>query len=281
MGTQTIQEGSQASSGGDIVTLTELYAELGLSSPTANEVTVCTQAITKAEGAIKAFLKYDPVMRSRTEFYPQQDVTRNSRQAIWESTSTEAYQRRRSEAATDELQLQHLPIRGNPALQVYVDYDARSGARSGAFSASTLKTEGEDYWPNYDGADTDGYSICRDGILRSIGSWPTIAGAVKVVYTAGYSSNEFRGGDANVDASPIWDATMAEAFRRAKKAFTQAKKSWGWAAGPLIGERAGDYSYSISAQQARELMGMSLSISEESQWLLQNFVNYGYAFSGG
>src|SRR5690606_32970226 len=99
---------------------------------------------------------------------------------------------------SSELQLTHLPIRefdenGENGIDLRIDYDARSGTRSGSFAVDTKKEEGIDFWPNYDAHDVVGRRICTDGIIRSEGRWPSVSGSIKVIYVAGYTSDEFRG----------------------------------------------------------------------------------------
>jgi len=138
-----------------IVDLSEVLLKLGLSSSvTDEEEALVAQAVIEAEGAVKKYLRYDPTKQERTELYPQFDVSREGREAVWESDSQVAYQRYLSQASTDELQLRHIPVRSISAL--YIDYDSRGGKASGAFGSESLKTEGTDYWGNYDMQDSDG-----------------------------------------------------------------------------------------------------------------------------
>ena len=119
-----------------IADISELLLLLGLSaSATEAERAIAQVALTKAEAAVKRHLKYDPVLGSRTEYYPNMDFSLQSRAAVWEVSDTEAYQRMLNDSATDELQLQHLPIRSITSLKI--DYDGRSGTRLGSFASST------------------------------------------------------------------------------------------------------------------------------------------------
>jgi hypothetical protein len=111
--------------------------------------------------------------------------------------------------------------------------------------------------------------------------WPTTAGSVKVVYTAGYSQTELRGQDALVDAGPIWEACVDEAVRRARKIFLQMKNSRvGWLSGPMTSENLGDYSYSVDASSISKLFGSATDLTTESKEKLSSFVNWGYALGG-
>lgn len=261
-----------------IADISELLLELGLqSSVTDAERALAQQSLIKADGAVRRRLQYDPAYATRTEYYPTMQVNRQDREGIWEANDTQAYVRQVAEAATTELQLRHLPIRGSVTL--YIDYDGRAGARSGAFGSSTLKTEGTDFWPNYDGEDAAGVKFCRDGILRSEGLWPANPGSVKVTYTAGYTQDELRGVDPILDASPIWEAVIDESVRRFIKAKQRMKRRAGWT-GPLTSERLGDYSYSADASMLAALVGGGYDLLSETEAKLESFVNYGAALAG-
>jgi len=260
-----------------IADVSELLLRLGLSSTVSDEEeAVAAQSLIEAEGAVKRYLRYDPTNQSRTEFYPQDDSARIGRVSVWEADDTIAYERFLSSASTDELQLRHLPVRSISYL--YIDLDAKSGTQSESFAASSLKTEGTDFWANYAILDSSGNKLCWDGILRSMGRWPNMAGTVKVVYTAGYTSSELHGQDSVIDASPILDAVLGEALRRFLKMQQLKKKTGvGFTAGPLTSEKLGDYSYSVDATAAKELIGLSKDLTGESKEMLSDFVNYGWS----
>ncbi len=267
---------------GNIVDISSVFLELGLSSTcTDTERAICEAALRKAEGAVRRHLQYDPVKRSRTEFYPQSNHAMNSTGHVWEANATQAYARQVSESASTELQVQHIPIRSDTAIELYIDYDGRSGSKATSFPASSQKTEGTDYWANYQGNDDNGNALCRDGILRSIGLWPSEAGAVKIIYTAGYTVAELQGEGILVDASPIWESVLDEAVRRAKKVFLQMKSTAvGWIAGPVVSENLGDYSYSIDAAMATKLVGPNADLTTDAKERLESFVNWGYSLGG-
>lgn len=270
---------TSSGSGTTLITPSDVYTELGISVPTATEVAVVAQAIIRAVGEIKKYLRYDPVRGTRTEFYPQMDYSQGAREAIWEVSETEAYQRFLSEASTNTLFVKHLPIRSITSL--YIDYDARNGSRSGAFAAGSLKVEGTDFWPNYDGIDSSGNKICCDGVIRSMGRWPTVAGSVKITYVAGYSTSELDGSDSVINASPIKDAAIVEAALRARKVFITSKNSRvGHLPGPLTSENLGDYSYTADSSSIAKLFGASAgSLLYETQQRLQEFVNFGWGLA--
>ena len=261
-----------------IADISELLIELGLSaSVSETDRALAQQSLIKAEGAVKRCLLYDPVQASRTEYYPNQDFTRTGREAIWEANDTHAYLRHLAEASTIELQVRHLPIRSITSL--HIDYDGRAGTRSGAFGSETAKTEGTDFWPNYDSLDSDGNKVCTDGILRSEGLWPATAGSVKIVYTAGYTQAELRGAESVLDASPIWEAVLDEAVRRFTKAKQRMTRGRAGFTGPLTSESLGDYSYSADSAMLTRLVGGGMDVLPETEQKLSSFINYGVAMA--
>ena len=123
---------------GSIVDPSEVLLELGMSGTvTEEERAIATVAIQRAEGAVRRHLRYDPTQQSRTEFYPQSDYGQTTRIGVWETSGDQAVLRRLSEASTNALLIRHIPIRASTAMVLYIDYDGRSGAASGAFAASS------------------------------------------------------------------------------------------------------------------------------------------------
>jgi hypothetical protein len=263
---------------GNIIDVEEVILELGLSSSnTEEERSIAGVAIQRVEGIVKRYLKYDPSRRTHTEFYPQSDFRRDARIAVWEINDTNAFQRRRVRGMNDELQIQHLPIRSITDLRI--DFDGRHGTQSGAFAASTQQVEGTDFWPNYDGEDDDGNSICRDGIIRSAGAWPTEPGSIKIVYIAGYSDAELHGQGGVVDASPITDVIISESIRKIKKAFVEMKQgAVGFVAGPMMSETLGNYKYVLDSAITTRLFGNEWNLMPDSLDRLNDFVNYGMSY---
>lgn len=258
---------------GNIIDASEVLLNMGLSGTvTDEERAIVNTAIRMAEGAVIRYLKYDPVQRTRTEYYPQQDFNAHSRHGIWEVDGNQAIRRRESLAATRELQVQHIPIRSITSLSV--DLDGRFGTKSGGFA--TNKVQGDDFWPHFDGNDDDGNGICRDGIIESIGVWSTIAGSTKIVYIAGYSEEEFHGQKSFVDASPIVESLISEASRKAETAFHRAKKtSVGFVPGTFTSEKLGDYAYTVDAASSTMLFGRTWTLMPETREALSDFINYG------
>jgi hypothetical protein len=266
---------------GKIVDISEVLLQLGLSSSvTEEERAIASVAISRAESAVIRHLKYNPAQAERTEFYPQQNMSISGR-GVWEANEANAYFRHYSSATTNALQVQHLPIRSSPAIDLRIDYDGRHGTQTGAFSTETKKVEGQDFWPNYDGHDSDGNSLCKSGLIRSIGLWPTESGAVRITYTGGYSEAELHGQDSVIDAAPILDSVIDEAVRRFKKAYMDRKQAMaGFTAGPFTSESLGDYSYSVNSALASKLFGSVVDLTTSSKEKLADFVNLGWCLMG-
>lgn len=267
---------------GSIITDAMVKLHLGLSSSiTGEESSLVTAAVGQAERAVARFLGYDPVLRTRTEYYPIMSVIPQGGE-VWDADENQAFLRRTVSASGDELQVRHLPVRATVAIDIRVDYGGRFGKGSGAFAASTRKTEGVDFWPNYDGLDDDGLSVCRDGIIRSIGQWPSEPGSIKITYAAGYSSDELLGTSALVQAGQIGDAALIEALRRVKRSLVLWKKdaSAGHLAGAITSEHLGDYSYSVSPGSAESSFGLGMALCSEAAEALEDFRNLGWILAG-
>lgn len=255
-----------------IVTVDDVMVELGWDNPTAGEQSILENAIQRAVGAVRQHLHYDPILGSHTELRPLQSYQASGDGAVWEANDTQAYLRKVSGAATNEIQLTHLPVRSITSLKI--DYSGKNATADGSFTDDCLKTEGVDFWPNYDTYDGDGNKVCRDGVLRTTGLWPTTPGCVLVAYTAGYSDTEFRGGGRGaLDATPIWQAVLDETCRRVRRAVAMKKGALGLPVGVKTAESLGGYSYSIDGRAADRLN--SAGVSPETIALLQPFVNWG------
>lgn len=259
-----------------IVDLSEVLLRAGLSgSVTETERAIAQESLNDAESDVIRFLRFDPVQKSHTVYLPNMDFARQSRDYVWEVNDNEAYIRRLAEASTDELQLQHLPVRSITSL--FVDYDARSGTRSGSFAASTQWTEGTDFWPNHDLVDSDGNKVCRDGVLKSEGRWPNLPGSVKVTYVAGYTDAELHGTDAKLNARPIASVVLNESIRKMNQIYAWMKKTrGGFATGPFTSENLGDYSYSQDSALLQSYLKSLAGLTAESQDKLGEFVNWGW-----
>jgi hypothetical protein len=254
----------------------DVYTELGISTPTDSEVAIVAKAIKSACSAIRNFIQYDPVFTSRTEFYPQQNHSDMNAGGTWEANQTQAYFRRFAIQGEGIINLRHLPIRSVD--HIYVDYDARFGTVAGSFGAGTEQIEGTDWWGVSDQLDSAGNRVNLSGQLRNIGQWPSELGTIKVIYTAGYTDQEFSGDDPSLDASGLVDAALIEAVRRARRALVLVKQlNIGFTAGPITSESLGDYSYSAQALKSVEFGGNTLSA--EAIERASPFRNFGYVFA--
>lgn len=279
-----LDDATSGAPSGLIVSLADLLIELGISTTaTASQTAIAQASLQRAQGAVIRHLHYNPLLAFQTEFYPRMNSNPVDGNGVWETEGTSAYFRNLTDAATTELQVARLPVRerdaSSNAISVWIDYDGRSGTRTGSFDSSSLKVEGQDFNPNYDTVDSRGYKVCRDGIIRSEGRWPGLAGSVKIQYAAGYTAAEFAGTDPVIDASPIREAIIDEAVRRVHKAYSRMKKRTGFGTGALSSESLGDYSYSSDGALLAQLVGSNSDIMAETALKLESFVNFGAMLS--
>jgi len=266
---------------GRIVDVSEMFLELGLSdSITEEERAIVTVALMRAEAAVKKFLHYDPLFQSHTEFYPVRSSATGGRE-VWDRSGNNAVVESISEEGSSDLQLRHLPVRSAPAIEIRKDSAARAGTVAGSFGVDTVQTEGESFYPNYTVVDSSDNSVCMDGIIRSVGTWPNTPGSIRVVYSAGYTRDELHGQDDVLDANTIVEAIVIEARRRVVKAFVRRKSAkLGWMAGVITSEGLGDYNYSVDAGLAVKLFGDTKDLMDESKQLLSEFINMGIILLG-
>jgi len=258
-----------------IADISEVMLALGLSdTATDEERAIANEALKRAEASIAKYIKYDPVQATRTEYYPRMNFRLAGESQVWEADANTAYLSHLAEGASSMLQLANIPIRSITSLNV--DYDGRFGAKSGSFGVGTAWTEGDDFWPGYDLTDSDGNSVCLDGIIRTEGRWPAIAGSVKVVYVAGYTDAELHGQDSVIDASPILEAVIDESVRRVKKIYSRMKSSSvSFETGLKTSEKLGEYSYETDSNSAQTLVGGQQDMTNETKMKLEEFVHYG------
>lgn len=265
---------------GRIAEISEVLLDLGLSTKsTAEELAIVEAAIKRSEGSIRRHLKYDPVLGARTEFYPRAEFGRVRGAGSWEVEGNQAVFKSAAYGATDLLQVAHLPIRGSTVPRLWIDSDGRFGAKSGAFA--TEETHGETFWPQYDMQDSAAAAVCRDGLIRGIGSFPRSPGSVKVTYVAGYTAAEMRGDDVTIDASPIWETCVRAAVRRSQRVLsTKKSERIGFVAGALSSEKMGDYSYKLDTGTTAQLFSGSWEFLPEDWERLSDYVNWGVALAG-
>lgn len=261
-----------------ILSVADVLLEMNISDTNQRAVALAEKSLKAAEGDIKRFLQYDPASRTHTEYLPRADANQNGRVSVWEVNSTSAFQRDVSGGSGDTLQLKNLPVRSITSLNI--DYDGRFGQKTGAFAASTLKTEGEDYWLASEEVDSQGNSVSLSGIVYSHGLWSNTAGSIKVVYVAGFTEDEFRGNSGILDASPVWESVLDETIRRMKRTYLLEKKKTGIGQGPFASESLGDYSYSASGAAQDRILGSSSSLLASTVDKLLPFQNLGSLLGG-
>jgi hypothetical protein len=266
-----------------IVETCEVLRHLGMSETDDDvDLAIVQTAIVRAEGFVRSILQYDPVYASRTEYYPQDETNKSGHRLLIDLEDYgEGYLHSITISST-ELQLRYLPIRS--ITSVHEDTSGRFGTKTDSFASDTELESGEDYWGNFTILDASGNGVCKDGILRRSSSWPDTPGSVKVIYSAGYSAEEFSGSDPVVDASPIFDAVLSEALRLAKTGLSFWKKNevQGHLPGVVVSEKMGDYSYQLDSRSSSILFGGSSgsgSVRSEIVASLGPFINYGWCYN--
>lgn len=260
-----------------IATIAEARTYLGLAASTIGDTDLglINDCLLAAHASVRKHLRYDPEQQTRTEFYPR-GVERSASggEGTWDSRGGQAFFEPASGGGeADVLVLAHIPVRSITSL--YEDSDARFGTAASAFPASTLLTQGTDYWPEFDSA-----SFCMSGIIRRNTAWPTSPGSVKVTYVAGWSADELAGvtvsGGLGVpDARDIKEAVLLAACRKFKERKLHAKSSRaGWIAGPLTGETLGSYSYTADGSSA-EQFNLTIDLSKQERDMLESHRHYG------
>lgn len=271
---------------GQIVTSTdEIMVQLGISSPSASQEALASSMIVAVEAQLAQILRYDPVLRTRTEYYTRSDFLRGAGAGSWDLSGNYAIFTRDSIGYEGDLQLKHLPIRS--ITQLRFNSDGRNGTRD--FTSEHDKTEGTDFWANYDMLDDAGDRICHDGIVRSYGLWSSNPGSIEITYRAGYSASEFAGGGI-IDASLLRQAVILEAARWTKSALLTAQviatggtgttTTTTYTAGFIQSERLGDYSYTMSnsvgsrGSTSDRLHGGTCAFLPITMQMVGGFVNY-------
>ena len=152
-----------------IVSKSEVLTSLQKASFTADEEAMFDLLHPLAEAVLKDWMGSNLEYQSHTEYLPmgQWDVNdgdtsldnikkSGGRAVIYSSTS-----------GTDVLQLKHLPV-ALTGLTIYEDVGAYANQSSSPYPASTLLTEGEDYY-----LDTEGSSdLSKTGFVYRFGAWP-------------------------------------------------------------------------------------------------------------
>jgi hypothetical protein len=256
-----------------ILTEAEARVALGIDATISNaERSLLTLLLPEAHSVVKQYLGYDPEQRSRTEFYPRArpDGHQNPVEGRYESTGMRAVFVPENVEST--LLLAHLPIRS--VTSVFVDYSARFGQADGAFPADTEWDQGVDFY-----IDAGQSGLGESGLLIAERGWPQIPGAIKVVYTAGYSDLEFSGRDTTgyIDASPIKSAVLESLLIAWHRTYATRKKSnIGFVPGAISSESMGSYSYSLGGSSSQQMLtGMTVTLSPASQDRLEKFRHYG------
>lgn len=175
---------------------------------------------------------------------------------------------------TQKLQLDH-----KYALLADLEVREHSGANFGqthVFDDDDLLTLGTQY-----------ILVCDDGVVSKTGHvtrlaayWPKGAGSVQVVYTAGFTPEEFEGRSGSTDASEIRYAVLDELQRAYQEARNyQQSSSRATVGGPIMSESVPGYSYTLALlpSAATALFGRIRPLSLQTMHRLQKFRRWGLA----
>jgi hypothetical protein len=260
----------------------EIRVVLGLEDTiTDHERSVLVLAAKSIDAAIIARLGYDPVQRSRTEYYPRY-LRHGSGGGFWDVNVAHTHAVHIERNGPQTIQLKHLPIR--KITSVRVDSNGYFGKGASAFPASTAWTEGEDFFAEYEQG-----NYAPSGIVQARGAWTVTPGSIKITYLAGYSEAELAGEAlANVDsggivttayvnASDIKQAAILTAMKFFKTVEEHKKQSTvGFTAGAINSEKLGDYSYTLDTSSVSSaLSSMQVSLPQEADMLLEPYMHYG------
>lgn len=255
-------------------------------TPTEAERAVLNYVHAQAESEVQQFLKYDPVQKSETEYYPRLTYTgEGSVTEVWDvnTAHTRAIVKRLA-TSQDNLQLERLPLRTVSSLRV--DHSGHWNTVSPAFEAGDAWTEGEDFYPKWHRA-----SYCPTGIMEANGSWPTTPGSVQITYVGGYSRLELAG-QAHATSASDQDGMItvrgvnAAGIKRAVVltvmaamiSWAQLKKKTGTGLlGMLESEKLGDYSYKLGGGGAGGILNTLLTVAmpPQAEAAAEPFRNYG------
>ena len=259
-----------------ITTDAEVQAYLGLSSLPS----LLTTVRPYAEQAVKSYLRYDPEQKVHTEILPNARRTSDRDNLVDVSGNKVIYFG--PSTANNMLAVKNLPVRDSNSTgvsdnpRVYEDYDAKFGQATDAFAASTELTLGTEFFIEY-----EQIGLSKSGtFIRVGGNWPSTYGTVKIVYTAGYSSDELAGTGGDVDASDIKLATLITAAHIYKQAVLNGSSgAAGLVSGAITSESLGDYSYSVSGDSAKQSGFAYGALPHQVKSMLSSYRSYRGAFT--
>lgn len=251
-----------------IAATADVLAYLGKTSTATDEERALLAMLEPlVDGAIRDELKYDPVQATRIEFHPVSDEAEFDGEISLDKVGDKVVVD--CGEGQEIIKVEHLPLRS--ITSIYEDISAYGGQGANDFAASTLLTQGTDYWMP---TKKNGYSMT--GFIRRINrGWPTRAGTVKVTYVSGFTQAEL---DASVvtpvDASPIRFAAVV-----AWAAAFQESRAWqgsGVGIGPLQSESISTSGHSVTyaVQSVMQNAGLTVALPSKSKQLLRKFKRY-------
>lgn len=249
-----------------IVTTDEVFALLGNSTPTKEEVALLNILKPMAEDAVREAVGYSITQDTYTHFLPEMDDDGAEVDNIDVVNDRVAFEYR---GATNKLFAPERPIRSITSL--YRDSAAYGGQGSGDFGSSTLQTSGTDYYVDYVSS-----GVSWNGLIVSIaGTWPTRSRTIKLTYVAGLTAGELAGTTAVRGPSGTGVGQLKyAALLAASLAFKEPESIQGSNTGPITAERLADYSVQYSAKDISNIFGFKQRLPEKVLSLLEPFKRY-------
>lgn len=242
-----------------LVSIEDVQTMLGKSlSLTAADLALLSLIQVPVESAIKRHVGCKIEHATNTHYLPARSQTSGSASlsSAWEVYGSRAVRQGRG---SQVLQLPETPVRSITAM--YEDPGAMGGQAPNAFPASTLLTQGVDYY-----VDVSEDGVCRSGRVIRPAGWSIMPRSVKAVYVSGYTADELAGApDEAIDASHIRQAVLKQMMFE----FNSVKQQQG-AQGIVVEESLGDY----RVQYLREASPDKIALLDSVKELLSYECNY-------
>ncbi len=211
----------------EIVDISEIIIYLGLQATlTDADHGLLTMLKTHVENDARRYVRHNITQPSSdyVEFHPRTDRTRFGAEIV--ELSGDVVTLQQSSIGGNIIQLDQIFVRS--ITEVRVDFDAYFGIESGDFPASTLLTEGTDYYmPVEESIGSPATNLNKTGhLIRRSGNWPSRGGTVKATYNAGFTATEL-----DSDYSDIKLTIIKEVVFRFKESKTMGGVEAGF--GPL------------------------------------------------
>lgn len=249
----------------DIVTSAEVFAYLGISTPTSQQNILMSLIKPMAEDAMRQFVGFTITSGTYTHLLPELPTGGDEVRGL-DSVNDRVFVEYAD--GTNRLYLPERPVRS--VVNLYEDQSAYAGQGQNDFSAGTLLTQGTDYYVSWMNAGVSWSGL----VLKIAGSWSSRMQSIKVEYTAGLTANELSGATAvrGPNGQGVGSLKMA-ALLSAAIAFKQTQTVEGSNMGPIQSERLADYSVSYG-KSAEQLFGMKYDLPEQVKAILGPYRRY-------